>query len=309
LSHTENLVLDSSKIESYLTCPRQYFFRYGLHWVSPDPSIHLEFGSAWHRAKRALLLGWTQERAMELFEEHYRQYFPPETDLLNAPKNPGNAAIALQEYVEQFRTENQLLEVLFTEVTGEVMLEPGLDVAFKIDAIVRDRSGLVWVLDHKTGSRLDSTWTQEWELSFQMWLYTHALCCMYEPQNVGGALVDGSIFRKMGNAHIRVPVRYTEQKHISMYQDVLHTCRRIHQSHEQDYFQREPTGCTMWMRMCPYYHYCNSFYGCESLRTVQPEGMVVREWNPLEEAPDKDFHLTIDTHGQSKLTPLVGDLT
>ena len=47
-------VHDSSKIQGYLHCERRYFFEHVLGWRTKTPSIHLTFGSAWHRVMEVL---------------------------------------------------------------------------------------------------------------------------------------------------------------------------------------------------------------------------------------------------------------
>jgi len=69
-------IIDSSKIQAHLRCRRYYYFRYVRHWKPELPSIHLEFGQAWHLAKEALLNGKPLDECFELFLGHYRDYYP-----------------------------------------------------------------------------------------------------------------------------------------------------------------------------------------------------------------------------------------
>ena len=46
--------VDSTKINTFLDCPRQYFFTYVLGWRSDRPNNHLVFGQAWHEAMEHL---------------------------------------------------------------------------------------------------------------------------------------------------------------------------------------------------------------------------------------------------------------
>jgi CRISPR/Cas system-associated exonuclease Cas4 (RecB family) len=48
-------VLDATKLQTYMRCPRKFFFNYVLGWKSEIPSNHLVFGSAWHMAMEVLL--------------------------------------------------------------------------------------------------------------------------------------------------------------------------------------------------------------------------------------------------------------
>ncbi len=41
-------IVDSSKLQDYMMCPRYYFYRYVLGWVPEEPNHDLIFGEAWH---------------------------------------------------------------------------------------------------------------------------------------------------------------------------------------------------------------------------------------------------------------------
>ena len=76
-------VLDSTKIQSFMDCPRGFFFSYILGWRKEEPSIHLIFGSAWHDAMEHLANNGygkaSVEEAYEKFCATYGEYYPCNT--------------------------------------------------------------------------------------------------------------------------------------------------------------------------------------------------------------------------------------
>ena len=53
--HITHDVHDASKLQCFMDCPRQYFYRYVLGWSRQGSNIHLIFGEGWHRAMETLL--------------------------------------------------------------------------------------------------------------------------------------------------------------------------------------------------------------------------------------------------------------
>lgn len=290
------MIIDSTTINTFIQCPRRMFFNYRLHWRPTQPSIHLEFGIAWHLAKEHIILHPDDIKgAMEKFLEHYRQFYPSSADAANAPKNPGNALDALITYQERLKLTDR--EVLHTEVGGIAPLADDVDVAFKIDAIVRYPDGGIWVVDHKTGSRLTQSWTDGWITSPQLCIYTHVANHFFGEDNVKGARVEGTIFRKHDHEHLEVPVRKTKESYGSLFWSILHTVDLIKwniqaeeaASPDDDIltaWPMSPNSCFDFGRKCPYFDYCTTW--SNPLGRKCPMEFEVREWNPLENIEGKE---------------------
>lgn len=288
------MLIDSTKLSCFMECPRKFFFRFRKHWRPEHPNLHLEFGIAWHDAKEHLLLHPDDlAGAMEKFLEHYRKFYSPIQDTANEPKAPASALLALQSYAERLKTMDR--EILHTEVAGLVPLAEDVDVAFKIDAIVRDATG-IWVIDHKTASRLSAGWIDSWSVSPQLCIYVHVANHFYGMENVAGARVEGTIFRKNDHEHIEVPVRKATAAFGALFWSILHNVDLINWSivKESEALESDeiltawpmrPQGCMDYGSKCRYFDYCTVWsnpLGCEC-----PSGFIVEEWNPLEVHKDK----------------------
>lgn len=296
------MIIDSTTIQCFLQCPRKMFFNFRKHWRPSQPSIHLEFGIAWHLAKEHLL--WNPndlKGAMEKFLEHYRQFYPASMDSANAPKNPGGALDALATYSEKLKTTKR--ELLHTEVSGIAPLADDVDVAFKIDAIIRDDTGGIWCLDHKTGSRLTQAWTDGWVVSPQLCVYTHVLNHFYGQDKVRGAIVEGTIFRKNDHEHTTVQVRKTKESFGALFWSILHTVDLIKwniaaeeaASPEDEIltaWPMRPNACFDYGSKCPYFDYCITW--SNPLGRKCPSEFIVQEWNPLENVENSAKQLTME---------------
>lgn len=283
------MIIDSTTLNTFLQCPRRMFFSFRKHWKPETPNIHLEFGIAWHEAKEHILYHPEDIKgAMEKFMAHYTKFFTPQQYEANSPKTPTNALDALISYAERAKANPR--EILHTEVAGIAPLAEDVDVAFKIDAIVRDAAG-IWVLDHKTGSRLTAAWTEGWSNSPQLCIYVHVLNHFYGAENVAGARVEGTIFRKNDHEHVEVPIRKSTASFGALFWTVLHTVDLIKWNIEQEEacspddeiltaWPLNPQSCFDYGRKCLYWDFCTTW--SNPLGRNCPCGFKVSEWNPLE---------------------------
>jgi len=287
---------DASKIQTFLQCPRFYFYRYVLGWETEGSNINLVFGEAWHRAMEYLLLnGYSKEGiagAYKQFLEYYREFFDEETDLERQPKAPGNALEGLAGYVEEYQATDGDFDVLHTECAGAVMISDRDDLHFRLDAVVKDRRG-IFCLEHKTTSWSSSIWAAQWSTKFQIDLYTHVLYMMYPPEQVFGILVNGTIFRKNAVAFDRIPVKKSPAMMnewmgnclyiLSLIEDNYH---RLSKASPADYyldaFHKNPENCTKYNRTCPYMDLCISWPNPLTRCEETPDYLTTVWWDPVE---------------------------
>lgn len=315
-------ITDGSKLKTYLECPRHYFYEYILGWRPETPSNHLVFGSAWHLAMEHLLLnGYDPDsvaEAYQLFLAEYRKTFSPETDQLYAPKTPEIAELVLYAYAANYSKDLERYEVLHTEIAGVVALTEDRQLHFRMDSIIREReTGMIYSLEHKTGSRL-WRWEEQWPLSIQVGTYTHVLYCLYPAEIVRGIIVNGSFFTKAPRSweawlngdrskykppfdFMRVPVyRSTDQMQTwlwgtTAWLDLLEWDFQSLLTQDQNApfmscFPMNPTSCTNYLG-CPFKDFCsawpNPLQHCEE----PPMGFVVDRWDPSAEPAKTVFNL------------------
>lgn len=296
-------ILDSTKIQSFMDCPRSYFYEYILGWRSKDPNVHLEFGKAWHLAMEQLILfGYGSDSVIEahrLLTDHYRKYFSVEMDEVYAPKNPGYALRALAEYTQVYR--NDKFTPIYTEIAGTVPIDVDKVLHFRMDSILQTEDGIK-SLEHKTGSTLNRQWTDQWGLSVQTGTYNHVLYCLYPEEQVWGVEINGTFLQKKEHKFQRVPARRSKKMmqnwfaNISFYVDwILAEQKSLMEScTEQDEimlaFPMNTQSCTKYFG-CKYHDYCISWANPLQHIDQVPMNMKVEWWNPAEEESKHTFHL------------------
>jgi len=296
--HTTWKVIDSSKIQDAMDCEREFMFRHIFGWKSTRPNNHLHFGTSWHKAQEYLLLNGYETRnvlkAYGEFERCYREEFDEDTDALYGAKTPANALVALNDYAQRFSSDHSEYEVLYTEISGSVMLTEDILLYFKLDSILRDlMDNMILSFEHKTGSREGRQWTDQWLLRCQMNTYTHVMKCLYEPEEVKGVLVRGTFFKKSGITFQEVPLwkgNETMQvwawNTIQWVDRINHNIEMLMQCSDDDAvlmaFPMNPENCTKYFG-CAYHDFCtawpNPLRNCEE----PPMGFEVEFWDPREE--------------------------
>jgi hypothetical protein len=298
-------IIDSTKINSYMDCPRAYFYEYMLGWRSETPNIHLEFGKAWHLAMEHMLLhGYGNDSVMDawsLLLGHYRKFWGPEYDDTHAPKNPVNALRALQDYAQYYAKEWASQQVLYTEVAGTVPISESRVIHFRMDSILTTQDGMFFSREHKTGSTVSRVWTDQWYQSIQTGTYNHVLYCLYPYEQVKGVEINGTFFQKKENKFQRVPCRRSREMMKEWFWTVLHHTdimewdkrRLLEECADTDEvmmaFPKNTGNCTKYFG-CRYSDFCLAWPN--PLRKVDevPLGMKVEWWDPSEEESKVQFN-------------------
>ncbi len=295
--------IDSSKIQGYIECPRMFFYEHVLGWRKTAPNNHLVFGSAVHEALEHLYLhgfsGASMRDAYMKFLVYYRAEFSEHTDALFEPKTPDRFLQLLIEYVQMYQNDFDKYSVLYTEVTGRAPLTDEINIIFKIDAILRERSnGHYKTLEHKTKQGpFNNTWDAGWTLGIQAGTYTHALYCLYPPDQVDGVLINGlgmSKTKKYTFAFNRVPVYKTPAQMQIWHSSIMYWINRLQSdfaglaettesSNIMECFNLNPKSCTNWGRVCPYHDFCISWPNPIQRSHEPPIGFKIEFWEPLEE--------------------------
>lgn len=290
-------IIDSSKLTTYMQCPRKFFYRYLLGWTPTAPNNHLIFGSAWHMAMEHLLIerfsAQAIEEAKELFYVYYRSFFDERTDELFVPKTPLNALQSIMDYAQRFAHELREYEVLHTEMAGLVMVSEQRTMTFKCDAILRTAQGAPFGLDHKTSQRKYGNWGDHWTMSTQMLTYLHALHCLFPDRDDLSMLVRCAFF------YVKSPTDFCDHP-INKSLDQMTTwlartnawLDRLESDMAElpycsdgdqvlDAFPPNDTACFNYGRQCAYFDFCNTWSNPLQRTDVVPIGFVQEFWDPL----------------------------
>ena len=291
-------VLDSTKLQSYCACPRQYFYEYVLGWRREYTSNHLIFGRAWHEALEHLYkTKFAPEEiptAYEKFLSDYRSELPESTDSWFKGKTPDNALLALVEYTKEWANDAYEIEVLDTEVGGKVGIGQNREITVKLDLVgVKDKK--IMALEHKTGSQAGETWANQWKLSIQIGAYLHALMACYPCEGYDPTIwVNGTFFYVKSRKFIRVPMQRSGAAMLNWLTTVHTLIDQIEGDFTKlarcsvedpvlDAFPMHPTACTSYAG-CQFHDLCTCI--ANPLQYVGEEPLTgFREywWDPLAE--------------------------
>jgi len=295
----EMKLLDSSKIQSLMDCPRAFFFSHILGWESTDPNIHLIFGSAWHEALEHLLQNGGEpaivREAYQKFMDIYSEEF--EADPLASEhyaKNPENAFKALAQFSGKYPLRPE--DTIYTEVAGTAPIREDRSIHFKLDAIRRhppshEEAGKYYVLDHKTTSRKSKSWMNKWSYKFQVTCYIHVMnSWLGDPDKLDGLTVNGSIFRKNDVEHVRIPVQKSGEQMLEFlweannwwdyYEEQLY--KLYNSSPDDTYMEAFPRNTESCCKFgCRYPGICNTTPNpLKDWREKTPTGYKKEYWDP-----------------------------
>lgn len=293
-------VQDSTKLQCYARCNRRYFYEYVLGWAPDAVSNHLIFGQAWHEALEHLYQHKLQlteiPAAYEKFIKCYRAELPENTDSWFKGKHPGIIPQALVEYCQTYAADVYDWKILATEIGGIVPISADRMLALKMDVVAQDNSGLIFAVEHKTGSVAGRTWTMQWATSIQIGTYLHALACSYcDSAEKAKICVNGTFFYVKDRKYERTWQRRAGWAML----DWLDTVNNLYDRIEYDFdrlsackdsdttmqaFMKSPTACTDYGG-CPFFDLCTSIanplqYGMTGAPIT---GFKERWWNPLAE--------------------------
>jgi CRISPR/Cas system-associated exonuclease Cas4 (RecB family) len=311
-------IIDASKLQDYMQCPRRYFFRHVLGWSSELPNVHLDYGTAIHKSMEVLYpIGQKPDyspdnvfKAYSVFLEHYRSVFPEETDFDREPKTPANTWRLLNMYADKYKDLDKFT-TLFSEVAGSVHIKPnGNDkVYFRSDLVVEEDPYGVYSLEHKTSQRsFSKQWLVQWPQKMQVGVYNHFLHCYFENPygvHVNGLYVtrppkmkkDGSPYANSTDCDFtRVMIRRNDMQ----MQDWLWQVNYWYDELQRDY--QRLSECTEGQEVMTAFpkrtESCSDYFGClyadyclawpNPLKRCQecPIGMKVEHWNPLQLVED-----------------------
>lgn len=310
-------VLDSSKITTFMECPRQYFYQYILGWRYKSSNIHLRFGSAMHEAMEYLMLcqdgvqvGYSADQALTAIHKFNDKFdelgdngegevdgidmLAGSSDPTNGAKDKSNAANAIIDYAKWYRRDN--FKTLVTELAGTVLLGEDRILYCKPDAFY-EQEGEIWGMDHKTTGKKGQSFLNDWPLKFQLGTYL-TVGSMYYGEDFKGFKINGLVLRpptkatgKANNEFLRIPVSLREDMLSAwLYQanyaidlldyNMVQLSRAKASDIVMEAFPCNPAACTKNYNGCPFNALCTSWANPLKHMDNMPSGFKVERWDP-----------------------------
>lgn len=303
--HPSWQIIDSTKIQTYMRCPRKFFFNYVLGWRRVGSNLHIEFGRAihdaleWHNKK--IMAGMEKIDQQHIFEcmmafmNTYRETQPADSDDYNQPKDPVTAETLLNAYMQEYGNEDLSTKIIETEIAGRIAIAKGKHIYFKMDRLQRDDRGTI-VMDYKTGSQQGKTWIAQWDQKFQVGTYTYAAKMIYP--DTWGMIIRG-LFVYKANSTAR-PYGTVDFLELDLYRDQDDMLEWLNQAETQydnimrDFdllqmvragepymkaFEKRTESCTDYGG-CPYADVCSVWHN--PVGRGRPESFEVDFWDPAD---------------------------
>ncbi|MFW5903006.1 MAG: RecB family exonuclease, partial [archaeon] len=178
----EKGMFDSSSIKQFISCQRKYYWRYvkNLRLKEKEPAP-LNFGTAIHEALRIWYEEHNMDKAIEIFHEIWDERFK------DKKRTHEKGEKILRQYAETYPTE-PFTWVSDPEEVFEIDLFGNRFVG-RFDGVI-DFQGDVYVIDHKTASRMGSSYFTRYRPDLQMTAYTWAARQLYPDKDVKGVLLN-----------------------------------------------------------------------------------------------------------------------
>lgn len=306
-------IIDSTKYNCFISCPRRLFFEYILGWRRA--SNHLTFGHAWHEGMEEIVKAKDPrakeviQRAYLRFLSDYRKTYSEEEDEHYWPKTPTKALYSYITYADKYHPDyNMNVKIVnskpMTEIAGSVYLTDEHLIHFRMDAICDTDRGIT-ALEHKTGTST-YMWADQWELHMQILTYYYALFCLYPLGSVSGVTVNGVFFKKIKYDEfkekregisryfdfMRVPIYRQPHQLEAWLWNTVHFLDQIKYNYDLlsqcskddkilKAFPMNFKACSDWGG-CDYKNFCLSWDNPLKYTDKVPLGFEESHWNPME---------------------------
>lgn len=276
----KNRVWDYTAISTFLSCRKEFYFFIVKGYRPKHVSVHLRFGLAVHDALDTLYTKGLDE-ALKVFEETYVD----EGD--HSIKTMANGLELMRWYAEVYKHEP--FKVIGKPETGFVFPVGDIMWGGRMDLPV-DWDGELWIMEHKTCSRLDSNYFKQFDLDMQVTSYILAaeeylgkkcMGCIINALEPWKPLVRPRATSKKPEDHYaRAPIHRTQRLKDIFKLNIQRHVRDIQWCADNDEWaeSHKKDVCRRYNADCPYKKLC--MYG-EDPRFIEQD-YIIEPWLPYQ---------------------------
>jgi CRISPR/Cas system-associated exonuclease Cas4 (RecB family) len=250
-----NIMMDASKYDTFLMCPRKYYYRYMLNKHPLETAKPLDRGTLTHLAAETYY-------ALLQKKVTYDNAVPA---ALSAVRSAGmdtdldvdeilRVIDVMEEYFDYWRVEDQNWQIVDVEKPFVYLLHESEDWKFyfsgKIDLIISNENYTNLPIDHKSYDRAFPIG----RMSNQFKNYVNALESSY-------LLVNRIGYQKTLKPHekfLRVPLSYDQLIMEQWKRNVIAVIDHYVMCLVDNYWPQNETSCDKFNRKCEYYDVCDS---------------------------------------------------
>lgn len=311
---------DNTRLSDYKRCPRYFFFRHVMDWVSTgERKVALVFGSSWHAAMDRL---WETtalrsprdvvvDSAFGAFIKTWiKEGMPPPSEIdlsmseILMPRTPARAAEMLEYYYDKRWAFIQSMEILDIERPFAVPLSPTDATLFyvgRIDKVLQPDSRSIRGIEHKTTTamrlsgreqRISGMFKSSFSPNSQVDGYLYALDLLY-PGKRTDVYVDAALVHKLGEDTAFIPEERKEPM-LDMWLwethdwiDKIETDKaRLTECRPSDpimaAFGKRTDACHDFNTACVFLDLCKARANPLTWGAEAPQGYAVSHWDPLD---------------------------
>ncbi len=287
-STIKDKVWDYSTLSSFQTCRKKYYWEHVRNLRPKMKGVALEFGGAIHEGldvyyKQVATVG-NEQAIKEAIAKFSGMYQDREGDEL---RTVANGVKMLEWYGKKYKDEP--FKTVGKPETGFVFFIGDVLYGGRIDLPV-DWDGNLWIMEHKTTTRLTGGYFDQYELDKQVTGYIIAAEEYFKERKVMGCIVNvmepwkelirpTSKSKSPEDHFLRKPITRSTFVKERFKLNVQRIVRDITWCHENNEFMEaeKKEVCQYYNRPCPYLQLCQ--YG-ENERTIENE-YVVEKWEPF----------------------------
>lgn len=280
LSQVKEKIWDYSTLSSFQTCRKKYYWEHVRHLKPKLKGSALQFGSAIHEALDEYYVSKDMTKGIEKFKSGWQDRDGDEIRTVE------NGIKMLTWYQKKY--EHEPFKVIGKPETGFVFFIGDILYGGRIDLPV-EWDGNLWIMEHKTTTRLSSGYFAQYELDKQCTGYIIA-AEEYFKRKVHGCIVNvmepwKEVIKKTARTKAeedhfaRSPITRTTELKDRFRLNVQRIVRDIRWCEENDeYMEAEKKEvCQYYNRPCPYLQLCK--YG-ENERVIEND-YIVEPWEPF----------------------------
>jgi len=252
------VIVDNFALSMFQSCPTKYEMRMRRHWTPRRKSAALGFGGAFHEGLAAWYKTNDAGAALQAIAKAW-----PDSHPTDDYRNKQRCLDTMIQYIKHYPKEsfgvvgapdNPMIEKSFTLDTG-MTLDNGEPIEYGgiMDGLISFNNKL-YVLEHKTTSRLGSTYFYQFRPNNQITGYVWAGGEM-SGQPVGGAIINAICVLKNETKFAREPTSRADDEIAEWMIHVRETCQIIHNCKESGIWPRFTPSCMMYGR-CDYHSVC-----------------------------------------------------
>lgn len=279
-------VIDNSTYELDVLCPRKNYFRNVLNLVPEGRMLPPEFGTGIHCG-----VSYIHTHREEPLEQQVlggigafiESYAEPEGD---DHRTRAYGARVLEAYVAKYQSDT--FTIVHTPEQGFAVSLGEYTLVGRLDLIIQLTGKGLWIMDHKTTSRMGKQFWEGFRMSSQVSLYTLAAQLIFD-EPILGMIINGIGTAKTHHASPAKSDQYLQRQQFPrtpwrIEQTRVNVCRRMDEIVKRDFedattWPEHEKNCVWIYGVCPYLDLCE--YG----KKAWPELMgSFREdvWNPYE---------------------------